>query len=196
MTCRFASRTKPRSLTQPVTQSDDSVNHLVFPDRVTLNVQLWSPSETKPYGGLPLAFRVRTFARAKNDYDLGPFFCGHDGVLAITRRQLELAAAAVLSTGLMDFDAIDNAFPFIEIVHWSGLELERAIDARSKTWTMLLEGEAELYGSVSELLSRLRSSGNASLRPADERYGRLRDEWDGTRPERTYTYTVSLVRSA
>jgi hypothetical protein len=117
------------------------VNHLVFPDRVTFNVQLWSPSETKPYRGLPLAFHVRTFARAMNDYDLRPFFCAQDGVLTITRRELELAAATELSSGLMDFDAVGNAFPFVEIVHWSG------------------------------------------------------DEWDGTRPERTYTCTVSLARS-
>jgi len=172
------------------------MNHLIFPERVTINVQLWSPSGATPYTGSPLAFGVRTFARVKNDHHLGPFFSGENGVLTITGRQLQLAAAAEMSTGIMDYDAIENAFPFVEIVHWSGAELERAIDARSKVWTSLLGGEVELYESMTELLSRLRASGNASLLPARERYGRLRDEWDGTLPDREYTYTVSLASSA
>jgi len=132
----------------------------------------------------------------KNDYHLGPFFSGENGVLTITRRQLQLAAAAELSSGLIDYDAIENAFPFVEIVHWSGYELERAIDARSKRWTSLLDGEAKLYESMSELLRRLRASGNASLLPAHERTGRLRDEWNGTRPDRKHPYIVSLATSA
>jgi hypothetical protein len=167
------------------------VSHLVFPDRVTIRVGVWSPTGTTPYSGASMAFETRTFAREKNDYLLGPFFSDESGILTITRRDLELSTQAELSSGLMDYASITNSYSFVAISHLSREGIARYVDSRTMTWTRELDGEKELYGSVAQLLDRLRSSANGQFRPATPAYGQLRDEWDGSRPIVEYDYRVS-----
>ena len=172
------------------------MSHLQFPERATVAVLQIKRGATAPYDGPQLAFSVRTFARTKNDYRLGPFFSGDQGILTITRRQCELHVAATLDSGLMDYAAISEAFSLVEIVHWSTDELRRALEARSSVWTSLLAGEAELFGSVESLKARLLSAGNSLVRPPFDSCGRLRDEWDGRKAEPQYNYTVSREAAA
>lgn len=129
---------------------------LVFPDRVTIHARLVGDEGETRAIGFPIAFSIRTFARSKNDYHLGPFFSDHTGVLALTRRQLELSAQAKLSSGLMDYASVHDGFPLIEISHFSADDIERAIIARKTHWTDELEGEHELYGSVAKLVASYR----------------------------------------
>jgi len=77
------------------------VSHLIIPDRIVIRAHFWTPHSTTPYVGQPIAFNIRTFARAKNDYTLGPFFSDSAGVLALTRREFEYSAAGHLDAGAM-----------------------------------------------------------------------------------------------
>lgn len=73
---------------------------------------------------------------------------------------------------------IHESFSFIEIVHWSTEQLDAALRARTSTWRHLVEGEAELYGSMTALVERLRHAGNRQFLPPFAYYGRVRDEWE------------------
>ena len=170
------------------------MSSLAFPARVVVRTQVFEGGRLRPYQGSPLVFGVQTFARAKNDYHLGPLFTDERGILIVTNRQLELCASAELSTGLMDYVDVHDAFSFVEIVHWAPEEVARAIRARTSTWTSLLDGEEELYGSIEALLTRLRQSGNDQFAPPAATYGRLRDEW--TDPARVVEYSYSVTRVA
>src|SRR5450432_3316371 len=122
------------------------VTKLVFPERARVAVLQGTTGGPVPWDGPELAFWVRTFARSKNDYRLGPFFSGEKGILTISRRECELHAAATLDSGIMDFHPVVEGFALVEIVHWSADDMLRAIEARSRVWTSLLAGEAELFG--------------------------------------------------
>ena len=172
------------------------MSRLTLPARVTVHVQVWRPNGPSPYRGPPLAFEIRTFARAKNDISLGPFFTDLDGRLSLTRRQLELSAASTYDSGGMDYVAIEEAFSFVEIVHYSPAAITRMIHSRETSWTMELRGEADLYGSLPSLIDQLRRCGNRQVAPPAEHSGRLRDEWTDPTREAEYVYSVIPVQSA
>ena len=159
-------------------------------------MQVWTNDGPVPYQGAPLALEIRTFARRKNDYTWGPFFTDSDGVLSIGRRELDLAAAGHRSAGFMDYAELEDSFALVEIIHYSVADIARIIQAREARWTMLLDGEEELYGSLPALCERLRTSGNHRLAPPTEYYGRLRDEWTDPTRHAEYTYFVVPAQSA
>lgn len=170
-----------------------NMSSLVFPARVDLAAQIWNGADVEPYRGGPLAFGIVTFARAKNDYYLGPLFTDESGVLSVTNHQLELCARAELSSGLMDYTSIHDAYALVELVHWSADEVARAVKSRTTAWNTLFDGEAELYGSVDSLVARLRQCGNRHFAPPTQHYGRTRDEW--TDASRTVRYTHTITRA-
>ncbi len=167
------------------------MSRLVFPDRVTIRVQLWAPNGITPWSGAEIAFRVRTFAHAKSDYLLGPFFCDLSGFLVITRQQLEAAERSELSAGLMDYEG--DHYSLVDIAHLSANEVAGYIKGRTTVWTHERDEDRELYGSLPQFLTRLRQSANHLLRPPSPRTGKLRDEWDGSVKTPGYEYRVSYL---
>jgi len=172
------------------------VSTLQLPESVAVRIVTWrgpiaSPQDV-PYGGPPLAFGVRTFARFKNDYHLGPFF-SDQGVVRITRADLERSARIQLSFGLMDFRPLDECFALVEIAHWAPAEVERAIEARGtevRLGRFFSELEAEQWSSPEAYVRRLREVANRRLSAAIPGAQIIRDEWDGSALEREYTYRV------
>ncbi|HEX6718574.1 MAG TPA: hypothetical protein VF088_15815 [Pyrinomonadaceae bacterium] len=122
------------------------MSRLHLPKQISIEVVTWT-SEFKdvPFTGSPLALEIRTFARSRNDYHLGPFFSDPDGRVMITRALLAASARAQLDWGLMDYAPIDDCFALVEIVHWSADHVQRAIEARSDG--LFSEHERTLWGS-------------------------------------------------
>jgi hypothetical protein len=121
---------------------------------------------------------------------LGPFF-SDDGIIRISRADLELAAAAELDFGLMDYNALDECFSFIEIRAMSAAQIERAIDARKTEVTQahfFSARDTARWGSPAEYVRRLKASANRSL--GDSVLFKVRDEWDGSRACVEYDYRV------
>jgi len=167
------------------------VSSLVLPEQITIDVLLWAGHQAVAYRGAPIVLGIKTYARAKNDYHLGPIFTDHDGHVRLTRADLNHYESAIVAQGIMDVRALGESYSFVQIVHWTSEQIGRAIDARTKTWTQLLPGEKELFGSVSDLIRRLQGAGNARFSPM--LWPPVRDEWDGRPGPREYKYILNLA---
>ena len=166
------------------------MSRLHLPKQISIQVLTWT-SEFKdvPFTGPPLALEIRTFARSRNDYHLGPFFSDPDGRVMITRALLDAGARAQLDWGLMDYAPIDDCFALVEIVHWSADDVQRAIEARSDG--LFSDHERTLWGSLKEYLDLLRSCANRRLSPVlPGAAQRIRSEWDGSQEEYKFEYRV------
>ena len=176
------------------------MSNLVLPESVRIKVLSWAGLVSAPRDSAlashSIAFSVDTFARAKNDYHLGPFF-SRNGVLTITRFELERAAAVELEFGLMDYRSLSECYPLIEIRAWSAADIERAIARRQpelKRGRFFSDRETEWWGSPAEYVQRLETSGNRNL--DDPVWFRIRDEWDGTKGECEYEYRLPQSATA
>ena len=132
-------------------------------------------------------FMVHVMATRKNNFTLGPFASDEHGLVTISRNDLEGEAAAHYDSGLMDYDRIENCLPIVKIVMMSTEEIERALESRTKVWTMLLGGESERWGSIEAIRSAYRTATNdcISVEPLTAR-------WDGTSSEYEYAVVATL----
>lgn len=163
------------------------MHHFEFPKRITL--QLCTPDTRgnwQPAAIPNFAVSVRVFARAKNDYDLGPFFSDQSGQISMTESALRALAAGELESGLMDYhDIVSGSFPLVEITSWSGERVTRAFEAR-KSWGVLTP-EREIWPTKEALLGALHSASNSDFQINDTvGYSTVRDEWDDPLLERSY----------
>ena len=143
-----------------------------------------------------IAVSVQTFARGRNDYRLGPFF-SENGVIDITRAELERAAALHLDFGLMDYYSLAECFALIEIRAWSAVQVERAIEGRKSEMErgrFYSSRDTEQWGTPAEYVRRLRESGNRNLE--EPVWYHVRDEWDGSKQDVEYEYRVPSAASA
>jgi hypothetical protein len=161
---------------------------LIFPEVTRIRLVTKSDGGVDAVRLAGMAFRVQTTRCSKNDYGLGPFFSDGDGVVAITRRALELSAKSQLETGLMDYGSVADCSPDVELRHWTRDEIVRATYARCEIWTRELPGEGELYGSLEALLLRYRDAPNGRIGAAST----IHDRWDGSRPRVEYEYVVTV----
>ncbi len=166
------------------------MSHMVLPDEVTIRVIVWDHGVVTRYASDPIAIMIRTFARQKADYHLGPFFTDRDGVVKITRGQMLAAVSNVLSYGLMDYVGIEDSFSLVEIAHLSREELQNLNEHYARTWISEDDDIKELYASLKELRRLLGAAANERFVPAWAS-GRRRDEWDRSAPSREYEYVVS-----
>ncbi len=169
---------------------------LVLPARLAIQVHVWRDGALGAYSDDPLVFGVRTYARVKNDYHLGPIFTDQKGSALVPRSQLDAYRRATLSSGLMDYAGLEDAFSFVQILHWSPEDVRRAIETRSHVWNALLDGEEELFGSIDALIARLRETANVRYVPPGAASGHLRDEWTNSTYEPAYDYTIYAVPTA
>jgi len=162
--------------------------HLVFPDRV--EIQLLDP-EGQPYLVEDVALIIRTFARHKNDYHLGPFFSDNKGFLIIAKGALEARVAESISYAGMDYVDVNTCYPLVSIYLMPQESIDFVIDRLQAG--CITERELELWNSTEELMEKYKNSGNKDLRISDNDAG-IRDEWDGSRSEYAYT-TIVYPRS-
>jgi hypothetical protein len=169
---------------------------LVLPERVRVRVLTWEGPIQAPRErpvSRPIALEVHAFARAKNDFFLGPFF-SDAGVVTITKEALERSAAIHLDFGLMDYHALSECYSMVEIRALSAADVDRAIQARKaelKQGSFFSKHETEWWGSPKDLVGRLKESGNRDLK--DPGPIRVRDEWNGSKLDVEYEYRVPPV---
>jgi hypothetical protein len=110
-----------------------------------------------------LAVYIKTKARRKNDFSLGPFFSDKNGIIEISKTDFMNEVNATYDSGLMDYSSIETNFPEVEIIPYNKLEIERMINSRTQIWTSLLNGENERWDSINILVDNLRKSENKNI---------------------------------
>ena len=176
------------------------MSNLVLPSSVRIHVLTWTgsiqaPRDT-PVISRSIAVSVQTFAHAKNDYHLGPFF-SENGVINITLAELERAAALELDFGLMDYYPLAECFSLVEIRAWSAAQVNRALNARKtelERGRFFSEHDTERWGTPAAYVRRLQECGNRDLK--DPVWFQVRDEWDGSKRAVEYEYRVPPAATA
>ena len=113
--------------------------------------------------GLPeniseIAIRIHVFARKQNDYLLGPYFSNDEGIIEISKEEIEYEIQATLDSGLMDYFPIEDALTMAKIYPYSSMEIEKMIKTRKNSWRMLLKGEDKRWKTIRELINKLENS--------------------------------------
>lgn len=161
---------------------------LVLPDEVIIRLVAASTAPPRSLRLPGVAFAIHTFACRKGDYRLGPFFSDSVGITRVTRRMLELAARVERDSGLMDYGAIFECGPTIEVRHLTAPDLAVAIQSRTEVWTREFAGESELYGSLAGLIRHYRAAPNERIHSAVPVHAR----WDRSQARVEYEYVVAL----
>lgn len=135
-----------------------------------------------------ILFRLTFFAGRKNDFHLGPFSSDRDGLVTISRREMEAGVSDHYETGLMDYARLSECVPSVEIRLLAQDDIQRAIDVRKMTWTSLLPGERERWNSMEELLDAYKNARNKTL--FCDQSPPIRDDWDKAEAEYAYSFVV------
>ncbi|MGA2745809.1 MAG: hypothetical protein ABSE44_14030 [Candidatus Sulfotelmatobacter sp.] len=157
---------------------------LLIPEKVVLRLV---DTTHAPLRVANVLFMIHTFANRKNDLILGPFATDADGVVTITKRDLLAEASAHYDSGLMDYDAIDNCQPIVEIAAMEPEAIEKALVARTKVWTALLRGESGRWTNIEELRNLYRTAANKGISVQA-----IRVRWDCSGGEFSYAVTAGL----
>ncbi len=160
----------------------------ILPDKIT--VKLIKPRKEN-FSVDNILLYIKTNARNKNDFYLGPFVSDKNGVITITKKDLDNEVTATYESGLMDYSSIENSFSFVELRLYDQNEIDKMIESRTKTWTSLLKGEIERWISINRLVDTLKQSNNKHLL-LDESTKRIRAEFDGTQNE--YEFQLEIYQ--
>ena len=160
----------------------------VLPEKIT--VRLVKPRQQDfPVDNILLY--IKTNARHKNDFHLGPFVSDKDGVITITKNDLDNKITSIYESGLMDYSSIENCFTFVELRLYDQDEINKMIKSRTKVWTSLLKGEIERWTSINHLVDTLKKSNNKLLLLYDSTK-RVRADFDGTQNE--YEFQLDIYK--
>jgi hypothetical protein len=160
----------------------------ILPDKIT--VKLIKPRKEN-FSVDNILLYIKTNARNKNDFYLGPFVSDKNGVITITKKDLDNEVTATYESGLMDYSSIENSFSFVELRLYDQNEIDKMIESRTKTWTSLLKGEIERWISINRLVDTLKQSNNKHLL-LDESTKRIRAEFDGIQNE--YEFQLEIYQ--
>jgi hypothetical protein len=160
----------------------------ILPDKIT--VKLIKPRKEN-FSVDNILLYIKTNARNKNDFYLGPFASDINGVITITKKDLDNEVTATYESGLMDYSSIENSFSFVELRLYDQNEIDKMIESRTKTWTSLLKGEIERWISINRLVDTLKQSNNKHLL-LDESTKRIRAEFDGIQNE--YEFQLEIYQ--
>jgi hypothetical protein len=133
------------------------MGNLIFPEKV--KVRLVGPNK-EPIRVPGVLIVVHLFALRKNDFYLQPFKTDANGEANIQKQELLAEAAAHYDSGLMDYEAIEESRPLVEVRSMSAAEIRSALSSRSRVWTSLLKGESERWSSIQELVDSYRQAAN------------------------------------
>ena len=154
------------------------MENLIVPEHIEIQLTDLSGQPAKLEN---LAVYIKTKARRKNDFRLGPFFSDKNGIIEISKIDFMNEVNATYDSGLMDYSSIETNFPEVEIIPYNKLEIERMIDSRTKIWTSLLNGENERWDSINVLIDNLRKSENKNI--DTEKFEKLLCYFDGKQSE-------------
>ena len=160
------------------------MNNLVLPNRVAIQLV---DTGRRPLKIADVLFRVHLFARGKSDFMLQPFASDGNGLVTISRNEVEAEVTAAYDSGLMDYAHVSACSSAVEIRLLSGEDIHRAIEAR-KIWKNLLAGERDRWDSMEQLLDVYRKANNGRLL-ADQSPS-IHDDWDKVGAEYTYDFVV------
>ena len=160
----------------------------ILPDKIT--VKLVKPRQ-QDFSVDNILLYIKTNARHKNDFYLGPFVSDKNGVITITKIDLDNEVTATYESGLMDYSSIENSFSFVELRLYDQNEIDKMIESRTKAWTSLLKGEKERWTSINHLVDTLKKSNNKYLLLYDSTK-RIRAEFDGTQNE--YEFQLDIYK--
>jgi hypothetical protein len=152
-----------------------AMTKFTLPDKITIT--LVNPrQEHFPIDNILLY--IKTKAIHKNDFHLGPFASDKNGIITITKNDLDNEVAATYDSGLMDYSSIENSSALVELRLYDQKEINKMIESRTKTWTSLLNGEKERWPSIKHLVDALKKSNNHLLL-LNDLTNSLRAEFDG-----------------
>lgn len=154
------------------------MENLIVPEHI--EIQLTDLSE-KPIKVENLAIYIKTKARRKNDFRLGPYFSDKNGLIEISKIDFMNEVNATYDSGLMDYSSIETNFPEVEIIPYTKVEIEGMINSRTNIWTSLLNGENERWNSINVLIENLKKSENQNI--DTEKCEMLLSSFDGTQSE-------------
>ena len=135
------------------------MDNLILPTRVT--IQLVNKNKLPlriPY----VLFRVTAFAAIKDNFVLQPFASDSEGLVTITKKELEARVADCHDSGLMNYAHINGCSASVEIRLLTDDDIRRAVEAR-RVWNNLLARERDRWASLEQLLDLYRNSNNGSL---------------------------------
>ena len=164
------------------------MSKLILPD--IIKVRLVKPRQLDlPVDNILLY--IKTHASHKNDFELGPFVSDKDGIITISKSDLDNEVAATYDSGLMDYSSIDSNFSFVELRLYNQIEIDKLIESRTKTWKTLLKGETERWTSINHLVDTFKKSNNKLLLLYDSTR-RIRADFDGTQTE--YDFQLEIYK--
>jgi hypothetical protein len=164
------------------------MSKLILPNLIQVKL-VKSPEQDFPLDNILLY--IKTNASHKNDFYLGPFVSDNNGVITITKANLDNEVAATYDSGLMDYSSIESNFSFVELRLYDQDEIDKLIESRTKAWTTLLKGEKERWDSINRLVDILRKSNNKLLLLHDSTR-RIRAEFDGAKDE--YEFQLDIYK--
>ena len=160
------------------------MNSLVLPNRVVIQLVDKNLFPLKLGGVL---FQVQLFASHKSDLTLQPFASDGDGLVTISRKELDAEIAANYDSGLMDYAPVSDCASTVEIRLLAEDDIHHAVEAR-RTWKRLLAGERDRWNSMEQLLNVYRRAKNASL--FSDQSPPIHDAWDKAGAEYSYNCVV------
>ncbi len=164
------------------------MSKLILPD--IIKVRLVKPRQLDlPVDNILLY--IKTHASHKNDFELGPFVSDKDGIITISKSDLDNEVAATYDSGLMDYSSIDSNFSFVELRLYNQIEIDKLIESRTKAWKTLLKGETERWTSINHLVDTFKKSNNKLLLLYDSTR-RIRADFDGTQTE--YDFQLEIYK--
>jgi len=83
---------------------------------------------------------IKIFANHKNDISLSPFLSDKNGIINISKKDIESSFNNFVSYGLMDYSSLESAKPEIEICYFG----KNAINRYLEYWTKILSGKTDL----------------------------------------------------
>lgn len=160
----------------------------ILPNRIT--IKLVKP-EQQDFSVDNILLYIKTHARHKNDFYLGPFASDKNGIITITKKDLNNELTATYESGLTDYSSIENSFSFVELRLYDQNEIDKMIKSRTKVYTSLLKGENERWTSINHLVDTLKKSNNKHLLLYDSTK-RIRADFDGNQNE--YEFQLDIYK--
>jgi len=154
------------------------MENLIVPEHIEIQLTDLSGQPVKVEN---LAVYIKTKARRKNDFRLGPYFSDKNGIIEINKIDFINEVNATYDSGLMDYSSIETNFPEVEIIPYNKAEIEGMINSRTNIWTSLLNGENERWNSINDLIENLEKSENQNI--DQKKCERLLSTFDGTQKE-------------
>ena len=83
---------------------------------------------------------IQIFANYKNDIHLSPFLSDQNGIINISKNDIEKSLSNFISYGLMDYSSLESAKPEIQIQYLGNSSINKYLEYRTK----ILSGKTDL----------------------------------------------------